>query len=651
MNVSSEPQFDQMDPLFLGFQQALAGRYSIDRELGRGGMGIVYLAREVHLDRLVAIKLLPPDRAASPGLRERFLREARLAAKLSHPNIIPIHAVEDTGQFVFYVMSYVEGETLAQRVLARGPLPSAEGARVLREVAWALAYAHGQGVVHRDIKPDNVLLEGASGRVLVADFGIAGAFGDAGTRDVAGTPEFMSPEQALGHSLDARSDLYSLGATAFYAFSGRLPLTGSTHTETLAKQVTEPAPPLASTGMPVPRKLAALVDRCLAKEPAQRPASAQALAEQLGVAIERKRELPVALRSFVKRNARLDGGGTLILGFLLLPTATGVGSVFGAGAGFGLIALGAVAAPFAYLAAQARTLLKLGFDHGDLKPAFQAEMDQSREELAIAQLKPPSILERVMPSLARISAAVSGLATATAVGLYAYMATHQGLPFGLGRALNDVMENSIGIAAFSWGTFLLTAIGSLAYSSRRRDVDTEFWAKIWTGRIGRAVFKTAKRFLGARAPQTAMTHRATELSLGMAADQLYESLPRETRHTLRELPGILHRLQEDAQALRKRHDDLQEAIAAAGDAATSAEYAGIRATRDEIHAKLGEAVGALETIRLNLLRLHAGSLSVQGLTTHLGLAAEVSEQVERLVEAHDELDRFRYPAPPTPTPV
>ena len=185
-----------IDPVLLAFQMALAGRYSIDRELGRGGMGVVYLAREVHLDRLVAIKLLPPDRAAQPGLRERFLREARLAAKLSHPNIIPIHAVEDTGGFVFYVMAFVDGETLAQRVRTRGPLPSSEGARVLREVAWALAHAHGQGLVHRDVKPDNILLESATGRVLVADFGIAAAAGDSGGDGISGTPEFMSPEQA-----------------------------------------------------------------------------------------------------------------------------------------------------------------------------------------------------------------------------------------------------------------------------------------------------------------------------------------------------------------------------------------------------------------------------------------------------------------------
>src|SRR5256714_1412102 len=138
-------------------------------------MGVVYLAREVRLDRPVAIKLLPPSKASDPKLRERFLREARLAAKLSHPNVIPIHSVEEISGFVCYVMAFVDGETLTQRVRARGPLPTSEGTRMLREVAWALAYAHEQGLVHRDVKPDNILLETSTGRVLVADFGIAGA--------------------------------------------------------------------------------------------------------------------------------------------------------------------------------------------------------------------------------------------------------------------------------------------------------------------------------------------------------------------------------------------------------------------------------------------------------------------------------------------
>ncbi|OYV67858.1 MAG: hypothetical protein B7Z72_09175, partial [Gemmatimonadetes bacterium 21-71-4] len=319
----------QGDALFLAFQSALAGRYSIERELGRGGMGVVYLAHEVHLDRPVAIKLLPPERAADPALRERFLREARLAAKLSHPNIIPIHAVDEAAEFVFYVMAYVDGETLADRVRTRGPLPSSEGARVLRDVAWALAHAHGQGLVHRDVKPDNIMLEYGSGRVLVTDFGIAAVTGEGAADGVSGTPEFMSPEQALGQELDGRSDIYGLGATAFYALTGKLLFEGSTPTEVLARQVTEQAPTVASMGMPVSRKVAAIVDRCLAKSRDQRPASADAVAEQLGVALEQRRELPVALRVFAKDGGRLNGGGTILFPFALLGVTVGVSRLFG----------------------------------------------------------------------------------------------------------------------------------------------------------------------------------------------------------------------------------------------------------------------------------------------------------------------------------
>src|SRR5712691_7817671 len=261
------------DRLFLDFQGAVAGRYSLERELGRGGMGVVYLAREVRLDRPVAIKLLPPSKASDPHLRERFLREARTAAKLSHPNVISIHAVEEIGGFVFFAMAYIEGETLTERVRRRGPLAPSEASRVLRDVAWALAYAHGQGVIHRDVKPDNILLE-SGGRVLVADFGIAGVVAGAGaiaSGEVIGTPEFMSPEQALGEVVDARSDLYSLGLVGFFALSGTLPFEGEQATEVLAKQVTEPAPPLASVAPGVPRRIAQAIDRCLSKDRDDRP--------------------------------------------------------------------------------------------------------------------------------------------------------------------------------------------------------------------------------------------------------------------------------------------------------------------------------------------------------------------------------------------
>src|SRR4249919_2585300 len=189
-------------------------------------MGVVYLAREVRLDRSVAIKLLPPELAAQERLRDRFLTEARTAARLSHPYIVPIHSVDEINQFVFYVMAYVDGETLAQRVAARGPLAPAEATRILREVAWALAYAHAQGVVHRDVKPANILLERGTERAMVTDFGIARlthTSSETAVGELLGTPEYMSPEQASGDAVDGRSDLYALGAVGYFALSGQPP--------------------------------------------------------------------------------------------------------------------------------------------------------------------------------------------------------------------------------------------------------------------------------------------------------------------------------------------------------------------------------------------------------------------------------------------
>jgi serine/threonine-protein kinase len=207
----------------------------------------------------------------------------------------------------------------------------------------------------------------------------------------------------------------------------------------------------------------------------------------------------------------------------------------------------------------------------------------------------------------------------------------------------------MGLSGFAFTT---STVLMLTLLQRRRDVDTEFWSKIWQGRIGKLAFSIGRKMLGRHAPAAAMTHRATELSLGMAAEQLYESLPAASRKALGDLPALLARLQNDAQSLRKRYDALQEALADSGDGTASDDHADLRETRDIIHGKLGDAVGALETIRLNLLRLHAGSATVQSLTTHLDLAAEVSEEVERLIAAHGEVDRvMRFPRQVAATPV
>ena len=198
---------------------------------------------------------------------------------------------------------------------------------------------------------------------------------------------------------------------------------------------------------------------------------------------------------------------------------------------------------------------------------------------------------------------------------------------------------------------VMSGTSYLALVQLRRDVDTEFWSSTWMGRIGRTAFAIARRLQGTQQVAAAMTHRATELSLGMAAEQLFESLPRDTRHALGDLPALLHRLQNDAQLLRRSYDELQDALGATGPANTH-DYESLRAERDLVHEKLGDAVGALETIRLNLLRLHAGSATVEGLTTHIGLAAEVSAEVERLIAAREEVEgQMRFPREIELTPV
>jgi len=262
----------------VALQAAVAGRYALERELGRGGMGVVYLARDLALGRPVALKVPPPDLAARPDRRERFLRETRTAAALTHPNIVPIHAVDERDGVAFYVMGYVDGETLTERVRRTGPLPAGEVARVLQEAGWALSYAHGRGIVHRDVKADNILIERGTGRVFLTDFGIAHVAHSTLTTagESLGTPQYMSPEQAAGEAVDARSDLYSLGIAGFFALTGRLPFEAPNAQAVLAMQVTRPAPPVAAACPGIPTRLAAAVDRCLLKDPQARWASADA---------------------------------------------------------------------------------------------------------------------------------------------------------------------------------------------------------------------------------------------------------------------------------------------------------------------------------------------------------------------------------------
>jgi eukaryotic-like serine/threonine-protein kinase len=276
--------------------ERLGGQYVVQRELGRGGMGVVYLAREQRLDRLVAIKVLPPA-VDDSDLRERFLREARTAAQLSHPNIVPIFRADEIGDLAFFSMGYVDGESFADRIKTRGRLPAGEVVRVLREAAWALAYAHARGVIHRDVKPENLMVERGTGRVVVTDFGIARDTRATNlTRDglVLGSVHYMSPEQAAGDQLDGRSDLYALGIIGWQALSGRLPFEAEQASAVLVQHATRQAPSLQAAAPDVPRQVAAVIERCLTKNPGDRFATGEALAEALTAAWEAAERAPDA---------------------------------------------------------------------------------------------------------------------------------------------------------------------------------------------------------------------------------------------------------------------------------------------------------------------------------------------------------------------
>ncbi|HEX8942800.1 MAG TPA: protein kinase [Gemmatimonadaceae bacterium] len=278
---------------------AVGNEYLIENEVGRGGMAVVYRATDLRLHRTVAIKVLPPDVAFNSDVRVRFIREAQTAAQLSHPNIVPIYAVDekDNGSIVFFVMAYVDGESLGARLKREGAWPIEQTVRVLRDVADALAYAHARGVVHRDIKPDNILIERATGRPMVTDFGIArAAAGDSRltvTGVAVGTPAYMSPEQALGErELDGRSDLYSLAVVGYHMLTGETPFKASNTPAMLVKHVSERPRPVRERRPEVPAYLAVAIDRALAKRPEDRWSDAAEFRDALDAAKASSRYRP-----------------------------------------------------------------------------------------------------------------------------------------------------------------------------------------------------------------------------------------------------------------------------------------------------------------------------------------------------------------------
>ena len=643
---------------FLALQEAVAGRYSIERELGRGGMGIVYLARDVALDRPVAIKLLPPTLATQSELRERFLREARTAAGLSHPNIVPIHAVEEQGDLVFFVMGYVDGESVGDRVVRAGPLAPRAAMRLLQEVAWALAHAHAKGIVHRDVKPDNILIERASGRALVTDFGIARVMDEqrmTATGEIVGTAAYVSPEQASGEPIDARSDLYSLGATGFFALTGRPPFEAPTPLALLVKHVNEPAPPVASLRPEVPAKLAEVVDRCLAKDPAARLATGEELAEAVGAALGTVVQLPPEVRSFLREAQRWGIQlGTYAGG--LLAALMILGSEVVAPVGGVLLVVWLLGVQ--RVAVAARRLLSEGTTFDQVRAALLADVRAQEEEIEVLGKDHWWVHVKKTPSNRPFAVVTGGFLSAVA-GFFLVTPFFAIERLGLLKPI--ALAVVIGIPSFvlfGWGLGLKWA-RRVVSKIHQSNIGIGLGNRIWAGWLGRLLFRLFGIGRGKAEPPALPSVEPTEIILGKAADEIYRGLSKEQRDQLGAVPDAIRRLGADAKALRNRETELARALAEMGgedverDKTRSAALhsdpdtreeaallerrmsmiADLQAQRKLAGSRLATAVAALENLRLGLLRLRAGAGSIDDLTADL----EAAEGIVRRIDAELEV--------------
>ena len=602
-------------------EKAVGTLFTIEAEIGRGGMAVVYRAVDVRLRRKVALKVLPPELAFREDVKSRFLREAQMAAQLSHPNIVPIFAVDEHEGIVYFAMGLVEGETLAQQ-LARDPHPDlATVRRVLREVADALAYAHSHGLVHRDVKPDNILIERATGQARVSDFGIARAAEGDGRLTVTGiavgTPAYMSPEQAMGErEIDGRADLYALGVVGYQMLAGSLPFRAGNTPAMLMKHISEQPRPLHEVRPDLPANLVHAIERAMAKGKGDRWPDAMAFREALGD------------DAIVARTSNYDE----------------MKALWKAQAGEYRVGRRVARAERKALRASAR------LDGGADIRALMDDARQSPEERIRAFQKKfwSSVLTigflfviNLMTSLRFPWFIFPALAFSVGLGKRLVGMLIDGIPFA--RVLQ---RQPIASAAAPRAPGASSAVGSPSSQPDTRGVS----AAVLDGPVGRTVREAQE----ARAEIRDVLARLPE-----AERQL---LPKEVLPTVDALAerifslgASLHQLETDASvfAIEKLEHRIADARATTDGSSARARLLellerqlvtvrALAATRDTVRGQLESASTVLETMRLDLLTLRSS-----GLDTRMASSAEATQQaralsrdIARAIEAADEVRRI-----------
>lgn len=630
---------------FARLQLALAGTWSVERELGTGGMGRVYLARDVRLDRPVALKVLRPDLAADAESRARFLREARTGARLAHPNIVPIYAVEEREGLVFFVMGLVDGETLGARIRREGPLDCATAERFLRDMAWALGYAHAMGIVHRDVTLENMLLERSTGRCLLADFGIAAEIEASAAGPLLGTPAYLAPEVIQGQPATTRSDLYALAVAGWTMLTGRPPFLADDTPALLMQHLTEPAPPLDRAAPATPRRLAAAIMTGLAKDPAARPGNME---EWLGSIQEQGsgHQLARPLRRWITRGALIRPAyaiGMTITAMVTLEAAIGwYGAVpsflsarlawrmllgWSADVIHGFVAVACIVV-LCHLVTEfvmLRRLARNGYGIEDLRHA-QA---QRRAEAVHAGPVEPTLLGRVVNDLAWLAGITFLLI------LLIFMPSHRlFMTGGEMSTIREVQQLLLTLAQWSYVAFW-TGLGFGFLVPATRTAPDGWLARtrerFWASRLGAAMLRIASVGLPRYLPAAETLHRPTELVLDLAIDDLWKALPATTRQGLDHLPGVVDRLRQRVGELR----DLERMLAKPAHV-RSAEA---RALRERLAQRQRDGLAALEQLRLLVGALGHAASPMGVMTAHLAQARDLEEDLLRELGTHAALRR------------